>query len=351
MGLNKQKDAITVKFTAKGKSRVMQQGLNNLFTKFSLGDSDVNYNVNEEYITDLSGDLSMSIYYNIGIKNNVILDGSGTIFKQIDKQNNIISDSTVSNKFIFNEDNKKIIIDRTKGENLGLLKILNLPITKDSDTNLKLYADRYAVYPIDSYGDIINALNLKISVGDIDFYTAYAENTIKPDSTMFDDSVIVSNVLLNSAMLFSDAVGRPDNNKELSWADGFGEDRPYASGKSFYKINEKDFTISDNVAGYILLDKGYVVILNQGIIDELEDSISVEGKYENYTVFNEVVCQINRGEFLKSTNPTYKIGEMVRVTEIGLYDATNTLIAIGKFNKELKLSGVKPYTFSVVLEI
>lgn len=351
MGLNNSQEKITVKFTPKGKHKILLQGLNNLFAKFSLGDSEVNYGVDQENITEISGSNSNSIFHNVGIKHNVVVDNSGTIFKAITKQNNIISEANETQYFNFSSIGNKIIIDRLNKENLGLLKMLGLPITKDDETNLKLYAEKYAVFPISGYGDIIEGLDLKITIGDEEFYSAFGEGTSKPDATIFDDGNIVSPILMNAVMLFSDNVQRPRNDENLSWSTGHGKDKPYANGKSFYKINQKDFTIFEKVAGYVLLDKGFVVITDQAIIDKLGDEIEVTGNYVNHKVFNEIICQINRGEFLKSTNPTYKSGSEVRVTEIGIYDATNTLIAIGKFNEELRLSGIKPYTFSIVLDI
>ena len=111
---------------------------------------------------------------------------------------------------------------------------------------------------------------------------------------------------------------------------------------------------TDKMVGYILLDLGLVVITDQSIINkfsETESVISYKTYSEKILVYNELVCQINRNEFNRSRNTTYSSGNVIKASEVGLYDNTNKLIALAKFNKHLELTGTQPITISIVLTL
>ena len=52
-------------------------------------------------------------------------------------------------------------------------------------------------------------------------------------------------------------------------------------------------------------------------------------------VYQTVTCIADRGEFGSSTNPSFAGIDSPRITEVGLYDASNNLIAIAKTNKQI----------------
>jgi hypothetical protein len=64
-----------------------------------------------------------------------------------------------------------------------------------------------------------------------------------------------------------------------------------------------------------------------------------------------VLCMASRGEFVRSQNPTFSAGEAVRVSEIGLYDNDNNLIAYGKTNKHFTKSAADTKMFTVKISI
>lgn len=352
------------KLTPYGKNKIFLQGFKNLISKFSVGDSDTNYfgDGNSE-IYQYGGENHASVFENIKITDMLIYDVTGTSFKNIDATNNIISSKYINNKISGNIDNGKIYFRDNEDD---IFKTIHSPITKSeidsyidgiySNTILKdINQDKVLVFKINDFSDLINGLNFKMSIGDIDLFSAYNSNTMNADNTMFDDSVLVTSVSNNMALLFSDFVKRPQGNDSLSWSTGFMQFKPYGkNNKSFYFYDEKDFTNSDKMVGYILLDLGLVVITDESIISTFsnaESTVSYETSTEDVAVFNEIVCQINRSEFNISRNSTYSTGNIIKASEIGLYDQTNKLVALAKFNKHLELTGTQPVTISIVLSL
>lgn len=359
----KDTNKLIAKITPKGKELIFSSGVKSLISKFCLGDSDANYLSPKLCTTlpELSGCDCPSIFRNIDIENKLMYDVSGTPYKNIDNYNNIFSMKIETNE-LYIKQHSVTKINRTHDQNL--LKPFSLPVTDSeiakyvygdySKTILKdIYQEDYMIVEFTNYSDLINGLNLKMNIGLYELYSAYSKNTIDKDRTLFDDSLLVRSVANNMVLLFSDQVKKPKGSDERSWSTGFKTFKPYEKGgKETYFYDSNNLTISDNMVGYILLDKGIAVITNKDIIDSYIDStIELDSQDEKIVVYNEIVCQINRGEFISSTNPTYSVGDTIRVSEVGLFDRYNNLVAIAKFNKQVELTGLKPLTFSIVLSL
>ena len=90
--------------------------------------------------------------------------------------------------------------------------------------------------------------------------------------------------------------------------------------------------------GIAYLDKGMLVITEPTIVDAFDVSSSATSVTINSVstnVIQNVTCIAGRGEFGSSSNPTWSTGDPVRVTELGLYDDLNRLIAYGKFDRQV----------------
>jgi hypothetical protein len=93
------------------------------------------------------------------------------------------------------------------------------------------------------------------------------------------------------------------------------------------------------MVGVAYLDKGFLVITNPTIINNLDATSSgavVTLNSVSSTVAQNVTCIANRGEFGSSTNSTWRAGDTPRISEIGLYDNDGDLIAIAKLDRQLE---------------
>ena len=52
-------------------------------------------------------------------------------------------------------------------------------------------------------------------------------------------------------------------------------------------------------------------------------------------VAQNITCVVERDEFSTTNNRTYTSGDLIRVSEIALYDTFNNVIAFAKSNKQL----------------
>ena len=115
------------------------------------------------------------------------------------------------------------------------------------------------------------------------------------------------------AFLFSDDIRRPNGDATLSWATGFGNTKPFSlSNKKLFnpQTNTNLGLSADTIVGIAYLDKGFLVITDQQIINDY-DTVTATGtsitlNSISTAVFQNITCIAGRGEFGASTNPTFK---------------------------------------------
>ena len=104
------------------------------------------------------------------------------------------------------------------------------------------------------------------------------------------------------------------------------------------------------------LDKGFLVITEPTIVNDFVTGFSgatgtsITFDYDRVSVSQSITCLADRGEFGVSNNPTWSLGDIPRITEIGLFDNTGTLIAIGKLNKTYYKSVDDLVAFAITIE-
>lgn len=359
------------KLTPEGKKRIITKGFDGLVTKFGLGDSDANYNTND-ILPD--GYVPMVKSFHNSKINHVVNFSSSSQFKVMEN-NDVYKHSNYNyGSFELISENIKddlIIVNRSENDyKTNLLATFSLPISESDVEKFtsgiysksiygKLYKDRYVIIPIDSSDDMIDGLNPKIKLtigGDIfEIRSSYSEGVMNPDSTMFDDNKLFNRIMLNSVLLFSDQIKTPINGD--TWTKGDEFEKPYKNGKVKYSpFSEEVFNdYGDQPVGFFVLDQKFIVLFDDTIIDAIDDSddvfIEVSANTINFDIHYEYTCHVNRTEFINSTNPTYIVGEKIRVTEIGLFDDYDNLVAIAKPSQPIILNRSTPKSFQVVLNI
>lgn len=363
---------LQAKLTPIGKNTIINEGVKNVVSKFVLGDSDANYVTNKVITSSLISDTSFdsdSLYHNYQIKHKINYDVN-SIYKNIGDENKVISDTNTYSDFstYVNKLDNVYINKGVDNENLNVLKTISAPISENeileftsgkfSNTALKrINRSDYLVIPVDSFdGSIIDgqSINVRLDIGskEINLYSAFSEGNNSPDDILMDNSSLVSAFSTNCVMLFSDDIAKPIADNTKSWGFGFKETTPYKKGKTQFNIfTPNNGGFGDTIVGYFLLDKGLIVIIDEYIISHREDIIEtyVDGVMNYLNHKFEITCLINRNDFTLSTNPTYKAGSPIRVSEIGLYDDYNRLVGVAKFNEHLILDRTKPVVVSIVV--
>jgi hypothetical protein len=161
-------------------------------------------------------------------------------------------------------------------------------------------------------------------------------------------------------MLFSDEILKPNGGVATkSWATGYSQSKPYSvNGKERFNAttNPNIGTIADKPIGVAYLDKGFLVITEPTIVNSYNSTYSgsTGTKITFDTIRNKIsqsiTCLANRGEFGISNNPTWSAGDTPRITEVGMFDSNNTLIAIGKLNKPYEKTVDDFVAFNVTIE-
>lgn len=355
------------KLTPNGKKKLFEKGVNNLITKFCLGDSDANYNTSEslsENIFDVSGSENTT-FNNITIRKTLFKDAYN-IYKIFNDADKYVIEEKNETEFKLTETLKPILVNRDEdNENLNLLMSIGAPITEEdmskytngiytSNAYNSFLSDEYMIYSFSNTGEILAGDDMKIILNGIEIYSSLPKGIQTPDKSIFDDTNLALNINTNMVCLFSDDIQKPLEGG--SWSDGHGLKNPYANGKKLFNLfATNDLKFGDNMVGYVLLDKGVLVLFNKDLISKIntseEHTLEIETtKITNYLAY-EVVCNINRNEFSSTTNNTHNNGYGIRVSEIGLYDDDNDLIAIAKVNKHIILDKLQPISISVSISI
>lgn len=382
MGFNTSTTVLTAKLTPLGRQRLISSN-NNLITKFSLGDSDANYNatlnLSSGEVPGYGGDLTASsgvtnngIAQNTGIKSNLFLLGSNP-YKNVEANSSrlIVSNETIGTTTVTGTSLSHDTIYLSAGTTDSLVNLynsFNLPISNSeksrftgttfnrggwADTALSGFAaDRILVIgiPNTQYGDLLDgkAIRLTVSGTTGGTYTLYSTFQRKTTSASADDNQYTETSTQttyfnpNYAFVFSDQIKRPNGDASKSWATGYGTTKPFsANRKERYNLTTNSALgyTADTAVGIAFLDKGFIVITDPTIVDDFNVSNASASTctFDSVaTVVNqEIICIAGKGEFGSSNNRTFTKGDVPRVSEIGLYDLANNLIAYGKTNQHI----------------
>lgn len=375
---------VVAKLTNYGRA-ALASGSGIAITKFSIGDSDADYYASLTLeagripsmggnkstisgVTNNSVNLSNTTTFrsNIYSKNNSIYKtiepGSLSVITQQENiGSSVISSTTIT------VDNIKLTA-LTKNSLVNLYSAFRLPITpKDfnrytgvtytsggwSDTALSGIASTNIIsmsIPYSEYGEILDGKEIlvRFTGTSATAYKIYATFQNKQTSKNIDNnkftetSTQTTEFGQNYAFLFSDQIKKPNNDSTKSWATGFGTVKPYSSnGKERYNLtaNGSLNQITDKAVGIAYLDKGIMVITDSTIVSDYNTgstaSATISYNSASTNVSQDIICILGRGEYTTSNNYTFTNGDTIRMSEIGLYDVNNNLIAYGKTNRHI----------------
>lgn len=369
---------LIAKLTPYGRQQILTKS--NVAKFFSLGDSDANYlsplELQNGEIPTMGGDINgiKTMTDDYKIKHKILVDDLGNTKKEVEPNSNNVNiskerlgqvtiDDTKVSQFMVSRD------DFNSDRRVNLLYSLGLPITENdktlftsvtnanggfSDTALStLNSDNNLILSIDNaeYGEMIDGKSIKINLETVTgtTYTIYGtfQNNLTPKETQDGKLKEITNksnmIGENIVFLFSDQIKKPNGDAAKSWSTGFAKTKPYSvNRKELFNLtdNAATGTVKDECVGVAYLDKGIVVITHPTIVggydvaDVTADSVSVTMNSVVTKISQDITCIIGRGEFISSTNKTYNADE-IRVSEVGIYDINNKLVALAKPNQHL----------------
>lgn len=383
---------IVAKLTPYGRQQILGNSNTNVIKYFSLGDSEANYlsplTLSNGEIPVIGGNASIGLTMadDYTIKHKIVVDSTGKVKKPVETNSNQINvtkeslgqkivDSTKFSQFLVNR------YDYGSDARVNWLYGFGLPITEAdktlfnsvtnanggfSDTALAtLNTDRYLILSIDDseFGELIDGKSIKLElqslVDNYNIYGTYQRNLTPKETqdTKIKEITSKSKMIGNNIVfLFSDKIKKPGGDASKSWSTGFGKTRPYSvNGKELFNLTDNASTgaVKDECVGVAYLDKGIVVITHPTIVKDYDvDDITANSIQATFSstvtrISQDVTCIIGRGEFISSSNKTYN-NEDIRITEIGVYDGYDKLIALAKpsehlivGNNEFKAIGIK----------
>lgn len=372
---------LTAKLTPLGRKLLLQNDTN-LISTFSLGDSDANYYaalplVTGEVPTNSGGmgaysTISNSVAENVGLKSVLFVNSTGDKTKAVESQSSGVTLDFISNGIMsVSATNVTQNVISRYGFNtdplVNLYYSFNLPLDSSADykftgltSNFGGFADTALSgldatnivvlgIPTASYGEVLDGKSIKVQLSTTAAtYTLYStfQNTglapIVQDANYNDIAISTQFLGGNIALLFSDSIQKPNGgNPSLSWATGYNTIKPFSqNGKQLYNLvtNSNLSQTADTVVGVAYLDKGFIVITHPTIANNFSTSstaTTITFNSLSTMVTQNVTCIANRGEFGTSTNPTFKMGDTPRISEVGLYDAAGNLIAMAKTDRHI----------------
>jgi hypothetical protein len=398
MGFVSSSTVLEAKLTPLGRQKLLTNNTA-LITKFSLGDSDANYlctlNLANGEVPSGGGDLTaLSGVTNNSVTNGVqilnpLLSVAGSQFKNVEpnssktviSQENIgqdtITGTTLTHNLIYLSAN-------TTDRLVNLYKSFRLPITASqqfnftgktfsnggwSDTALSGLSTNVILavgVPDTEYGEAIDGKEFRLTLSGTTggTYTIYSTFQNKLTSSADDDNKFTETSTQttafgpNYAFLFSDQIKRPNGDATKSWATGFGSLKPFsAARKERYNLttNSSLGLTADTAVGILFLDKGFAVITDPTILADFNTSSASASTCtynSSVTLVNqEVVCIAGKGEFARSNNNTFTQGDTPKISEIGLYDNTNSLIAYGKTRQHITKTANELKVFAVKISV
>jgi hypothetical protein len=222
-----------------------------------------------------------------------------------------------------------------------------------SDTALSaLSATKILVVAINNsnYGECIDGKTVKIdlptSAGTYTIYSTYlgGNNTLPTLDTLISDNALQTNSFgSNVAALVSDEIMKPNGgDTSLSWATGYNTEKPFSLNKKQtynFQTNANLGVTADTLVGMVYLDKGFAVITDPTIVNNFTPSASTATtamfNSVSTNVYQSITCIADRGEFGSTTNPTFDIGDIPRISEVGLFDDMGNLIAVAKTDRHI----------------
>lgn len=382
---------LIAKLTPYGRQQLLSK--NNIVKFFSLGDSDANYLTpltlgNGEIPTmggDKGGMKTMADDYQI--KHKIFVDTLGNTKKEVDPtSNNVnVTKQNLGQEIVPNTSIDKFIVNRTNFDSdnkVNLLYAFGLPITENdktlftsvtnanggfSDTALStLNNNENLVLSIDNnlYGELIDGKSIKLDLdnGAGVTHTIYGtfQNNLTPKETQdaklkeaTNKSLMISN---NIIFLFSDSIKKPNGDVSKSWSTGFGKTKPYSvNRKELFNLTENAATGTqkDECVGIAYLDKGIIVITHPTIVsvyDTVNGTATVTLSSVATVISQDVTCIVGRGEFISSSNKTFNNDE-IRVSEVGIYDINNKLIALAKPNQHMVIGNSEFMAIGVKISV
>jgi hypothetical protein len=372
---------LTAKLTPVGRKLMVSTG-NDLIQTFSLGDSDANYYTNLDLesgqVPTTSGEIgydntaSNSTANSVGIKSFLIVNSNGDVRKSVSTQSKLVLSETTSNGFTTISGNNLsynvINRDDTNTDSLtNLFYSFNLSLNSTSDSTYTgatfinggfsdtalsgLAPTKILVIGINNstYGECIDGKTIKLelptSAGTYDIYSTYQSGTAlltELDSNV-NDPYQIGIFGYNVVGLVSDSIKTPNGgDPALSWATGYGLEKPFSqNGKQPYNLitNSNLGLTADTLIGVAYLDKGFIVITDQTIVNNYTASATTATTLTlnsvSTNVFQSITCIADRGEFGVSNNPTFESDDTPRISEVGLYDANQNLIALAKSDMQI----------------
>ena len=234
----------------------------------------------------------------------------------------------------------------------------------------------------DKYGDIIDGKNVKITIpvgtaftpdGAVSATTTYDIYSTFPNTTFnrttldgaYKDNSSLPESLFGSnekvSYLVCDDIQKPNNDPTKSWATGFETLKPFSlNGKELINVNSVTSTgiVADKVVGVVYLDKGLFAITEPSIVNNI--GVDVVGESETGTETNplglyyytggtfntsidsvdnnmtqDILCIADRNEFFRSENETITVNDTVRISEIAITNPAGTILAMGKFDRQV----------------
>lgn len=373
---------LTAKLTPLGRQKLISTN-NALIKTFSLGDSDANYYTNLTLTTgqvpSVGGDIGPnstvgnSTTQSVGMRSMLIVNTSGALKKPVSSQSvNILSEvlhngyTTISGASITQN-----LVNRNDGTTDTLVNLyysFGLPLNYNddtkytgvtysnggfSDTALSAFStSKILVLAIDNsnYGESIDGKTVKIelptSAGTYTMYSTFqgGMKTLASMDTMLSDSALQTSIYGNNiAILVSDDIMTPNGgDPSLSWATGYNTEKPFSLNKKQtynFQTNSNMGVTADALVGIVYLDKGFAVITDPTIVNNYTASAAtattISFNSVSTNVYQSITCIADRGEFGSTTNPTFEMGDVPRISEVGLFDENNNLIAIAKTDRHI----------------
>lgn len=379
MGFNNSSANISLvaKLTPLGRQRFATNAEKTLITSFALGDSDANYYATNYLTTGqipaesgnvgANGTISNSTAPVAGLKS-FLINSNGISTKTIDAKNTSIVSNQVYNGLVTvtSANLSQDYVDRADYNTDSLVNLFysfGLPLNSAndsvftgksysnggySDTGLSALAQtQIVVIGINNsqYGEVIDGKQLKVSFAGYDIYGTFlnfGQSKKVLDVNYRDASPVASKFDSNIVFLYSDAIQKPNNDPSLSWATGFGLNKPFSlNGKQLANLQTDSNTasIADVPVGIAYLDKGFAVLTHPSITSAYTPSATtattVMLNSVSTEVYQTITCIANRGEFGASTNVTFSNGDVPRISEVGLFDNVGNLIAVAKTDRQV----------------